>query len=132
MCEEHKPVEEFNSLIELVDYFDSEDKCIDYLAAMRWDAEPVCPYCSHEGAYTIQLKNRPKRFKCASCRKQFSVRVGTIFEDSKISLRKWFIAIYLHTSHKKGNLLNSARKRHQSNPKDRLVYALSYSICTRI
>lgn len=102
MCKEIKPVEEFNSLIELVDYFDSEDKCIDYLAAMRWEGEPVCPYCEHEGAYTIKLKGRSKRFKCQSCRKQFSVRVGTIFEDSKISLRKWFIAIYLHTSHKKG------------------------------
>jgi transposase-like protein len=43
-----------------------------------------------------------KRYKCAACKRQYSVKVGTIFEDSKIPLQKWFAAIYLITSHKKG------------------------------
>lgn len=42
-----------------------------------------------------------KTYKCSCCNRQFSVRVGTIFEDSKVSLQKWFSAIYLVTSHKK-------------------------------
>ena len=48
------------------------------------------------------MKGKTERYKCYGCRKQFGVKVGTIFHDSKISLRKWFVAIYLITSHKKG------------------------------
>ncbi len=90
---------EFESLIELVEYFKDEDTCIEYLASKRWEGKPCCPHCGCEKVYCFSDK---KRYKCSSCRKQFTVRVGTIFEDSKISLKKWFIAIYLITSHKKG------------------------------
>lgn len=93
---------DFDSFYELIDYFHNEEVCIDYLASLRWDDEPVCPYCENKGAYVIRVSNRPKRWKCKSCKKQFSVRIGTIFEGSKISLRKWFFAIYLITSNKKG------------------------------
>lgn len=102
MCK-HKNITElrdFDSFFELVNYFDSEERCIQYLAQLRWNGQPQCPYCGHEHAY--ELKGKTRRWKCASCREQFSVRVGTIFEDSKISLRKWFFAIYLATAHKKG------------------------------
>ncbi|WP_165045873.1 IS1595 family transposase [Dysgonomonas sp. ZJ709] len=91
--------DEFNSLIELVEYFKEEKTCIQYLAAKRWGEKPCCPHCGGEKVYCF---SDGKRYKCASCRKQFSVRAGTIFEDSNISLKKWFIAIYLITSHKKG------------------------------
>lgn len=67
---------------------------------MRWNGQAQCPYCEHTRAY--ELKGKTRRWKCASCRQQFSVRVGTIFEDSKIRLRKWFFANYLVTAHKKG------------------------------
>lgn len=67
----------------------------------RKDTEPVCPYkeCGHDRVFTYA---NGKVYKCAKCKKQFSVKVGTIFEDSKIPLQKWFAAIYLITSHKKG------------------------------
>ncbi len=99
MCES-KNLRDFDNLIELTDYFDSDEKCVEYLAKLRWNDNPVCPYCDHDKSYTLKGKN--KRWKCAKCKKHFSVRIGTIFEESKISLRKWFIAIYLVTAHKKG------------------------------
>ncbi len=95
-----KNLRDFDSFFELVEFFSSEEKCVQYLATLRWNGVVECPYCSHDVCYVLNGKN--KRFKCAKCRKQFSVRVGTIFEDSKISLRKWFFATYLFTAHKKG------------------------------
>lgn len=90
---------DFSNLIEINEYFSDEQICRKYLANLRWNKNPTCPHCNHNKVYEYQSG---KLYKCASCRKQFTVKVGTIFEDSKISLKKWFIAIYLITSHKKG------------------------------
>lgn len=95
-----KSVEQFSSIIELVRYFDTEEKCAEYLAQKRWNGNPVCPKCGH--AHVYELKGKTKRYKCGKCREQFSVRVGTIFEASPIKLQTWFLAIYLITAHKKG------------------------------
>lgn len=91
----------FKTLIELLTYFREEQTCRDYLELIRWNGEIVCPYkeCKHDHVFKY---TDGKRYKCAKCQRQFSVKVGTIFEDSKISLQKWFAAIYLITSHKKG------------------------------
>ena len=91
--------DEFNSLFELIEYFKDEQTCINYLADKRWEGKSCCPHCECAKVYCF---SDGKRYKCSSCKKQFSVRIGTIFEDSNISLKKWFIAIYLITSHKKG------------------------------
>jgi transposase-like protein len=95
-----KQLRDFDSFFELVEFFSTEEKCVQYLATLRWNGVVECQYCGHDECYVLNGKN--KRFKCAKCRKQFSVRVGTIFEDSKIPLRKWFFAVYLFTAHKKG------------------------------
>lgn len=95
-----KQLRDFDSFFELVEFFSTEEKCVQYLATLRWNGVVECPYCANDTCY--ELKGKNKRFKCAKCRKQFSVRVGTIFEDSKIPLRKWFFATYLFTAHKKG------------------------------
>lgn len=92
----------FKNLIELTNKLNSEQACIDYLAAQRWqDGKAVCVYCGHEKCYRIE---GGKRFKCANktCYKRFHVTVGTIFHASNISLQKWFMAIYIATAHKKG------------------------------
>ncbi|MCE6988143.1 transposase [Dyadobacter sp. CY323] len=89
----------FNSLLDLVTYFDTEAKCLKYLESKRWDVAPTCPHCGHSKIYRF---SDGKRFKCASCREQFTAKAGTILEDSKIPLRKWYIAIHLVTAHKKG------------------------------
>ncbi len=87
------------NFIEFYQRFATEEDCINHLAKTRWGDTPVCPHCENMGAYFIKTR---KIYKCSSCRKQFTVRVGTIFEDSRIPLQKWFLAIYILTSMKKG------------------------------
>ena len=91
----------FNNLIEATQYFSDKQTCIDYLTKMRWsNGNVTCVFCNHAKVY--ELKGANKRYKCASCRKQFSAIKGTIFENSPISLQKWFVAMYILSSHKKG------------------------------
>ena len=92
-------IQEFNSLIDIMKVFNDEQACIDHLTAIRWRDGAFCPHCGSIRVY--HFKDR-RSHKCGDCRKRFSIRVGTIFEGSKLSLKKWFIAIYLITSHKKG------------------------------
>lgn len=89
----------FKNLIQLLDYFKEESVCVNYLAQSRWGDQPCCPHCGSTKAYTTN-----RGYKCADkdCRKKFTVITGTIFENTKISLRYWFAAIYLATAHKKG------------------------------
>lgn len=89
----------FKNLAELTTYFPDDQSCREYLELMRWNGKPVCPHCSNEQVYKF---TDGKSYKCKACRKKFIVTVGTIFEDTHVGLRKWFIAIYIFTSHKKG------------------------------
>ncbi|WP_291138607.1 IS1595 family transposase [Flavobacterium sp. UBA7663] len=95
-----KDLRDFDSLFELLDYFTTEAVCEAHLAVIRWNGETTCPYC--ESTNCKKLGGETNRYKCYGCKKQFGVKVGTIFHDSKISLRKWFVAIYLITTNKKG------------------------------
>lgn len=88
-----------NTLIDVLTHFSDEKVCLEHLKQMRWGGVPYCPHCGCEKVYEF---SDGKRYKCAACRKQFTAKVGSIFEDSKIPLRKWFAAIWLITSHKKG------------------------------
>lgn len=94
-------LQKFNTLIDLLTYFESEQVCREYLELFRWPEQVTCPYkdCGHNKVFRF---SNGTVYKCAKCRKQFSVKVGTIFHDSKIPLKKWYAAIYLITSHKKG------------------------------
>jgi transposase-like protein len=90
---------EVSTIIRFYEKFRDEQVCRDYLEEARWGDEIVCPHC---GSYKTYKFTNGRLFKCGDCKKQFTVRVGTIFEDSKISLQKWFLAVYLATSLKKG------------------------------
>lgn len=90
---------EFASLYDLMDAIPDEQAAIDHFRAVRWKNGEFCPYCGHGTVYHF-ADNRTH--KCQSCRRRFSIRVGTIFEDTKLPLRKWLMAIWLITSHKKG------------------------------
>lgn len=95
-------MKKFENIIQLTNYFSDEKVCIDHLEKLRWEnGEPVCPHCGSKKSYRIE---NGKRFKCANkeCHKKFSAISGTIFENTKIPLRVWFIAIYLACNHKKG------------------------------
>ena len=89
--------------------FADEDSARDFLEAQRWpDGKPVCPHCGSVEGYRLTAKPGSKSpvrkgvCKCKECRKQFTVRVGTIMEDSKLPIRYWLYAIHLMTSSKKG------------------------------
>lgn len=89
----------FNSLVEIALYFDTPAKCKAAIAQSRWaDGDVVCPYCGHRHCH----RRKDGRFVCSACNHNFSETVGTIFENTKISLVKWFMAMYLISSHKKG------------------------------
>ena len=92
-------IKQFNSLLDLLKTFSDEQSCIDHFTAVKWSEKKQCPHC---GGSKIYHFSDNRTHKCGDCRKKFSIRVGTIFEDSKIPLQKWFMAIYLTTSHKKG------------------------------
>ena len=89
----------FNSIISLTSYFTTENKCKQAIIESRWsDGDVVCPYCG--GHHCVVRKDG--KFRCKHCRKNFSCLVGTIFENTKLPLIKWFVAMYLISSHKKG------------------------------
>ena len=87
------------TLIEAIRYFSDPDVCVDFVAKLRWPDGPVCPRCE-EREHSF-LKTR-RLWKCKSCKKQFSVKVGSIFEDSPIGLDKWLAAIWLIANSKNG------------------------------
>jgi transposase-like protein len=82
-------------------YFADPDACVAFVAGLRWMDGPVCPYC---GGMKISYLRTRRIYKCMAkeCHKQFSVKVGTIFEDSAIPLDKWLIAIWLVVNCKSG------------------------------
>jgi len=86
----------------------TEDQAREMLETIRWNGSPVCPHCNSDKAYKLTPKGDTKTkvrngvYKCSSCRKQFTVTVGTIFEGSRIKIADWLMAIYLMCSSKKG------------------------------
>lgn len=89
----------FNSAIELMDVFKTEKQCIRYLEGKLWEnGKPVSPYDPTSKVY----HRGDGMYRCKNTGKNFNVRIGTLFEGSKISLRKWFYAVYMVTCHSKG------------------------------
>jgi transposase-like protein len=90
------------TLQDAVKYFSNPQNCIDWLVAKRWpDGVPVCPTCGRKDATYLPDS---QKWQCKSAHKsrQFSARVGTIFEDSPISLEKWLVALWMVCNCKNG------------------------------
>jgi transposase-like protein len=87
------------TLQQAIKYFSNEQVCIDTVAALRWPNGPVCPKCGGTSHYYLATQ---KRWKCKKCSKQFTVKLGTIFEDSPIPLDKWLIALWMLVNCKNG------------------------------
>jgi len=87
------------TLLEAIRYFADPDVCVEFVAKMRWPDGPVCPRC--EGREYSYLTTR-RVWKCKSCKRQYSVKVGSIFEDSAVPLDKWLAAIWLIANSKNG------------------------------
>ena len=79
-------------MMELMERFGTEEKCRAILEELRWNDGVRCPRCN--GVKISRLHER-EQFECDTCRYQFSVTSGTIWHDTHLPLRKWFIAIYL-------------------------------------
>jgi transposase-like protein len=98
------------NLFALAQHFSDEDKAREFIEKLRWPDGPVCPHCGQvDNAYRLEPKPSKKNthvrrgvWKCGGCREQFTVTVGTIFEDSHIPLSKWLLAYHLLCASKKG------------------------------
>ncbi|HTD22869.1 MAG TPA: IS1595 family transposase [Terriglobales bacterium] len=88
------------TLQQAIKHFSNEQTCIDAVAALRWpEGKPVCPSCGHKDHYYLAIQ---RRWKCKECWKQFTVKLGTIFEDSPLGLDKWLVALWMLVNCKNG------------------------------
>ncbi len=87
------------TLQQAIQYFSDEQVCIDTFAAMRWPNGPECPECHAKEPYYIKTQ---KRWKCRACRRQFSVKLNSVFEESPIPLQKWLPALWMLVNCKNG------------------------------
>lgn len=85
-------------ITDLIDKYNSQDKCIAYLEDKRWGETPICPYCSSSKSSS----RKSYRYLCRSCNSSYSVLVGTMFQATKLPLTKWFLATILILNAKKG------------------------------
>lgn len=90
----------FRTINDVAIHFQDKATCIEYITQLRWGGKPKCAFCNHDKVY--ELNGAYKRYKCASCRKHFSAVRGTIFENSTVPLSKWFMAIFILSTHRKG------------------------------
>jgi len=90
------------TLMQITQRFSTEESARDYFEQLRWPNGPVCPHCNNADSKRIykvtpnpEKKIRAGLYKCAECKSQFTVTVGTVCEDSHIPLNKWLIAFYM-------------------------------------
>ncbi|MFZ3213451.1 MAG: IS1595 family transposase [Terriglobales bacterium] len=87
------------TLQQAIRYFSDEDVCIQIVAKERWPDGPVCPKCACREYYYLKTQ---RRWKCKKCSHQYSVKQGTIFEDSPVALDKWLTAMWMLANCKNG------------------------------
>lgn len=109
----------------------SPDQAREFFERIRWGEDgAVCPHCGCTTAYKITPKKgsstRKGLYKCKKCRKQFTVTVGTIMEQTKLPLNKWLMAIYLMCASKK------SMSAHQIHRMLKINYKHAWFMCHRI
>lgn len=98
----------FKTIHDFNDYFKDEETCYRFLETQRWNGIPVCPHCTTAKApYVVKARGKFKdipSYRCSErgCKLPFTVRTGSIYEGSKVELRKWFQAAYEISTSKKG------------------------------
>ncbi len=110
-------------LIALMDNFGSDEKCRAYLELLRFPDGVYCLRCESKKISRIYKRNQ---FVCDACKYQFSVTVGTIFQDSHLPLQKWFAAIYLMCESRKGISANQMKRTLK------VAYKTAWYLCHRI
>jgi len=92
----------FKNIFDFQKEFSTEEKCREYLEQQRWGNTPACPCCGSVNVHRFATNNRIFKCREKECRNKFSVTVGTIYENTKIPLMKWFLATYILAVHSKG------------------------------
>ncbi len=92
----------FKSILEFQKHFNTEEKCREFLEQQRWNGTPACPHCASINVVRFATNNRVFKCREKECRQKFSVTVGTIYENTKLPLTKWFLATYILSVHSKG------------------------------
>jgi len=95
-------LQSFKTLPQLIAAFPTEQHAVDHFTSIRWADGKFCPLCGNADEARIGTLTGTNTHKCYVCRKRFSIRVGTIFQDTKLPLRTWFAAIWMITNHPKG------------------------------
>ena len=91
----------YTSLYEFFSKFPNEEPARKYFELKRWNGHVRCPHCGSD--HITECKNHfPMPYRCKDCRKFFSVRFGTILEESKLPLHKWLMCMYLLATSRKG------------------------------
>lgn len=98
------------NLMQLMKDYDTDAECRAAIEDLRWPDGVRCPRCDLDKIYRATHQKARQQFDCASCGYQFSVTVGTIFEDTKLPLHKWFAATYLMVESKKGISANQMKR----------------------
>lgn len=111
------------NIMKLVEQYNNDDACREVLAKLRWPDGVTCPHCQSK---SIRNSYTRDQFDCASCGYQFSVTSGTIFHDSHLPLKKWFVAVYLMVESKKGISANQMKRTLS------VSYKTAWYLCHRI
>lgn len=91
-------IKKFNTIIDLLNTFPDKEACIRHLEILRWNGNVVSPFDTTSKVY----KCKGNRYRCKNTGKYFNVKTNTLFDNSKVPLQKWFMAIWLITCHSKG------------------------------
>ncbi len=113
----------FKSLTEFVDHFKDEATCREHFAKIRFRDGEYCPHCGHSEIYRFKSG---ARYRCAKCKVDFTIKTGTVFGESKLPLRKWFIAIYLLSTSSKG--ISSVQLAKQVGVSQKTAWFLNHRI----
>ncbi|HEX7415139.1 MAG TPA: IS1595 family transposase [Bacteroidia bacterium] len=89
---------DFTSILDLIKAFPDEQTCTNHLEQLRWNGNVISPF----DEASIVYKCKGNKYKCKNTGKYFNVRTATLFDNTKVELQKWFLAIYIVTAHKKG------------------------------
>lgn len=89
---------EVNSILDLINAFPNQQACIEHLEILRWNGNVISPFDETSKVYNC----KGNKYKCKNTGKYFNVKTNTIFDNTKIDLQKWFLGIWIVTSHKKG------------------------------
>lgn len=118
-------VGDFKSILDLVKALPKEKEYIEHLEKLRWNGTVVSPFDETSKVYVCSNN----RSKCKNTGKYFNVKVGTIFEDAKITLIKWFMALYIFSSHENGISVESINEG-KTTSKRFLIYFIRANHCS--